>query len=66
MSVVLQSQSNTHLNLLGLSLTLNRTSEYSREAIEMAESPVYMLINIMFSDKDAYTRTIKCKFPASI
>jgi len=40
-------------------------TDYAREAIEMAESPVHMLIDIMSSDKDAYMRTVQCKLPVS-
>jgi hypothetical protein len=41
-------------------------TDYAREAIEIAESPVHMLIDIMSSDKDAYMRTVQCKLPVSI
>lgn len=41
-------------------------TEYARDAIEMAESPVHMLIDIMYSNKDAYMRADQCKLPASI
>lgn len=41
-------------------------TDYAREAIEVAESPVHMLIDIMSSDKDAYMRTVQCKLPVGI
>lgn len=41
-------------------------TEYSKEAIEMTESPVHVLIDIMSSDKDGYTRTVERKLPVSI